>query len=327
MEVAHVKGMTMNYTGVDRRAVLRGAAGIGAVAALGAGSLSTAATAGAAPLPSTLKVVRRFSFGERHHQLQFDSSEVANQPWTTVLLPPSYASSPNRRYPMMFLLHGGGTSAFNFLREAAIKSLVGDREIIVVMPDGGLAGWYSNPVDNRTSPRNFENFHIKQLLPWIDANYRTYGTPSGRAVCGFSMGGYGALKYTARYPQLFSSISAHSGPPSMRRDNGIGIFWANITSMVELGGGTVYGWNWDQSRVSADNAVENIPSYRGKRIFLVAGRDTDDAAPKFGQREFADLLDAAHIGYTHHEDAGGHIFRSNRFTEDLDGIMSHLTPS
>ena len=52
------------------------------------------------------------------------------------------------------------------------------------MPDGGHAGWYSNPVSSFVGPRNWETFHIAQLLPWIEANFRTFADYDGRAVGG-----------------------------------------------------------------------------------------------------------------------------------------------
>ena len=89
--------------------------------------------------------------------------------------------------------------------------------------------------------------------------------------------GFGALKYAAKYYGHFASVSSHSGPASLRRDFGLVVHWANLTSAVlDLGGGTVYGAPiWDQARVSADNPVERIDSYRNKRIFLVAGTSPD----------------------------------------------------
>ena len=68
-------------------------------------------------------------------------------------------------------------------------------------------------------------------------------------------------------------MSAHSGPASLRRDFGLVVHWANASSAaVELSGGTVYGAPfWDEARVSTDNPMQRLESYRYKRIFLVAG--------------------------------------------------------
>ena len=240
---------------------------------------------------------------------------------------------------MLYLLHGGGPDAdFRSFDFQGIRALTAGKPIIVVMPDGGHAGWYSNPVSSLVGPRNWETFHIAQLLPWIDGHFRTHAGYDGRAVAGFSMGGFGALKYAAKYYGHFASVSAHSGPASLRRDYGLVVHWANLTSAVlDLGGGTVYGAPfWDQARVSADNPIERIESYRNKRIFLVAGTSPDpvnwfdsvtEAEVLAGQREFGARLDAAGIPHESHEVAGGHAFRPDMFTLDLDGIIARLRPA
>ena len=188
----------------------------------------------------------------------------------------SIALASGRTYPVLYLLHGGAEDFRTFDLVHNIRALTAGRPIIVVMPDGGRAGWYCNPVSSFVGPRNWEDFHMAELLPWIDANFRTYAEFDGRAVAGFSMGGFGALKYTAKYFGHFASVSSHSGPASLRRDGGLVVHWANVTSaFLELGGGMVYGEPPAEARVHADNPVENIDRYRGKRIFLVAGANDD----------------------------------------------------
>src|SRR5690606_23808030 len=245
-----------------------------------------------------------------------------------VLLPDDYHTS-GRRYPVLYLLHGGLQDFIEFDR-LGIRAMTAGRPLIVVMPDGGPAGWYSNPVSSNVGPRNWENFHIHQLIPWIDANFRTYAEYDGRAVSGFSMGGFGALKYAAKYYGHFASVSSHSGPASLRREGGLVGHYINASSAVaELGGGTVYGVPlWDEARVSADNPVERIESYRHKRIFLVAGNGPDflnivdmvtEGQVLAGQREFRAALDAAGIPYEAHEEPGGHFVRPHLLQADIDG--------
>ena len=283
-----------------------------------------------------LRIVDRNENDPRLWYYRFQTSAIGWNPGVNVLLPDGYRTS-GRRYPVLYMFHGGNDDfrQFDFL---GIRDLTAGKPIIVVMPDGGHAGWYSNPVTSFVGPRNWETFHIAQLLPWIEANFRTFAEYDGRAVGGFSMGGFGALKYAAKYYGHFASVSAHSGPASLRRDFGLVVHWANITSAVlDLGGGTVYGApNWDQARVSADNPVERIESYRNKRIFLVAGTSPDplnwfdsvnETQVLAGQREFREDLSAAGIPHESHEVPGGHIFRPDMFVLDLDGIIARLRPA
>src|SRR6478752_1154979 len=283
-----------------------------------------------------LTIVDRNENDPRLRYYRFQTSAIGWNPGVNVLLPDDYQTS-GRTYPVLYMFHGGNDDfrQFDFL---GIRDLTAGKPIIVVMPDGGHAGWYSNPVTSFVGPRNWESFHIAQLLPWIEANFRTFAEYDGRAVGGFSMGGFGALKYAAKYYGHFASVSAHSGPASLRRDFGLVVHWANITSAaLDLAGGTVYGAPfWNQARVSADNPIERIESYRNKRIFLVAGTSPDphnwfdsinETQVLAGQREFREDLSAAGIPYESHEQPGGHVFRPDMFVLDLDGIIARLRPA
>lgn len=325
----------MNDHRPTRRSVLKVGAGLTAALGLSGGTiLATSAAANAAGDGFGLRIVDRNENDPRMKYYRFATDAVEWDPAVNVLLPDGYDSG--RRYPVVYLLHGGGTDqdfiTFDRLR---IRELTAGKPIIVVMPDGGHAGWYSNPVSTNSGPRNWETFHINQLLPWVDANFRTYAEYEGRAVAGFSMGGFGALKYAAKYFGHFASVSSHSGPASLRRDNGMVVHWANVSSAaIELGGGTVYGAPaWDENRVNADNPVQRIESYRNKRVFLVAGTSPDpvnwfDTANEThvlaGQREFRAALGHAGIPHEWHEEPGGHFVRPHLLAADIDGMIAHL---
>ncbi|UQA91870.1 alpha/beta hydrolase [Streptomyces halobius] len=322
-----------------RRSVFKAVGGISAAMALGGvGTLATASPAGAAGDGSGLRIVDHDESDTRMCYYRFATDAIGWNPGpaVNVLLPDGYHTS-GRTYPVLYLLHGGAEDFMSWdtkRDEGGIRAYTAGKPIIVVMPDGGPAGWYSNPVSSHTGPRNWETFHMEQLIPWIEANFRTYAEYAGRAVAGFSMGGFGALKYAAKYPDRFASVSAHSGPASLRRDLGAVVHWANVSSAaMELGGGMVYGVPWDEARVTADNPMQNIERYRDKRIFLVAGNSPrlDDPFSLFnepevlaGQREFRGALDNAGIRYEAYEDEGGHFVRAQRARDDIDGIIERL---
>ncbi|AEW99583.1 hypothetical protein SCATT_p13900 (plasmid) [Streptantibioticus cattleyicolor NRRL 8057 = DSM 46488] len=329
----------MNDDRPTRRGVLKAAGGLSAALALGAtGALAPAARAAAATAPGDgfgLRVVDRDERDPRLRYYRFQTAAIGWNPGVNVLLPDDYDTG-GRTYPVLHLFHGGGLTAdFTWYDRLGIRAWTAGKPIIVVMPDGGHAGWYSDPVSSNTGPRDWETFHMTQLLPWVDANFRTYAESDGRAVAGFSMGGFGALKYAAKYPGHFASVSAHSGPASLRRDFGLVTHWANVSSAVaDLAGGTIYGAPlWNEARVSADNPVEHIDSYRDKRLFLVAGtggqpvdwfNQVTEAQVLAGQREFRASLDQAGIPYEAHEEPGGHVLRTPLFLRDLDGIIARL---
>lgn len=319
---------------LTRRAVLKATGGITAAMALGgAGIVATASAASAAGDGFGLRIVDRNENDPRMWYYRFATNAIGWNPGLNVLLPDGYHTS-GRTYPVLYLLHGGGGDFIEFDR-LGIRQLTADKPIIVVMPDAGRAGWYCNPASSNVGPRNWETFHMAQLLPWVEANFRTYAEYDGRAVAGFSMGGFGALKYAAKYYGHFASVSSHSGPASLRRDFGLVVHWANTSAAaVELGGGTVYGAPfWDEARVTADNPVERLNNYRDKRVFLVAGTSPDpvnwfdrvnEEQVLAGQREFRALLGRAGIPHEWYEEPGGHVFRPHMFARDLDGIITRL---
>ncbi|TJZ44524.1 esterase family protein [Streptomyces piniterrae] len=321
-----------------RRNVLKAVGGISAGMALGgAGILAAASPAGAAEDGSGLRIVQHNEEDPRMWYYKFATDAIGWEPAVNVLLPDDYHTS-GLTYPVLYLFHGGGSDqdfrSWDQLPEGGIRAWTAGKPLIVVMPDGGHAGWYSNPVSSNVGPRNWETFHIDQLIPWVEANFRTYAEQDGRAVGGFSMGGFGALKYAAKYPGHFASVSAHSGPPSLRRDFGAVTHWANVTSAaLDLAGGTIYGEPWDEARVSADNPMEHIESYRGKRIFLVAGDSPSPLDPfsminepevLAGQREFRAALGGADIPHEGYEESGGHWVRPQRAIDDINGIVARL---
>jgi S-formylglutathione hydrolase FrmB len=127
-----------------------------------------------------------------------------------VLLPSGYRPGSGRRYPVLYLLHGAleDESAYTD-QDFGLRAYTRDLPLIVVMPDSGTGGGYVNWWNfGKGGPPRWETYHVRQLIPWVDAHYRTLGTREGRAVAGLSMGGDGALKYAAKHPDLF--VAAHS---------------------------------------------------------------------------------------------------------------------
>lgn len=139
-----------------------------------------------------------------------------------ILLPDHYDPGRAAPYDVLYLLHGGGGTWQDWSTSGDVIDTIdaadADFDGIVVMPEGGRAGWYSDwpgKTDGNFAPR-WETFHVGQLVPWIDANFNTSATRSGRTIAGLSMGGYGALRYAGRYPQLFGAVGALSAGTDIR---------------------------------------------------------------------------------------------------------------
>ncbi len=131
-----------------------------------------------------------------------------------VYLPPGYDPDRSVPYRTLYLLHGGGDNYDTWTTRgdvvARLRAALFDG--IVVMPTGGMTGWYTDwagRTDGYFAPK-WESYHNSQLVPWIDANFNTVADRSGRWLAGQSMGGYGALKYAATHPDLYSAVGAFS---------------------------------------------------------------------------------------------------------------------
>lgn len=315
----------LNNHQLSRRSLLKAVGGAAALGSLGTLGFGMPRTAAAANNGFGLTITGH-SISDRLQYYRFSTTNISWQPAINVVVPNDYYHATWKRYPVLYLLHGGAQDFRKFHMEDDILGLTNGRGVIVVMPDGGTAGWYCNPVRTLSGKKSWETFHINQLIPWIDANFRTYAEYDGRAVSGFSMGGFGALKYAAKYYGHFCSVSSHSGPASLRRDANAVLHWANQSAKwAELGGGTLYGEpTFNQGLVNADNPVQRIPSYQNKRIFMVCGLDEDvnETFVRNGQREFRGLLAGAGIPHEWHELPGAHFVRRDMLQRDIDGVVA-----
>src|SRR6185503_4489515 len=130
-----------------------------------------------------------------------------------VTLPNFYDQNPTAKYPVIYLLHGGagGNSAQWTTGGGAAEQISVGKPVIVVMPDGGKVGWFTNWVNQSAGAQRWADFYLTQVIPWVDTNFRTVPAKSGRAIAGLSMGGYGAVRLAQDRPDLFASVASFSG--------------------------------------------------------------------------------------------------------------------
>jgi diacylglycerol O-acyltransferase / trehalose O-mycolyltransferase / mycolyltransferase Ag85 len=114
-----------------------------------------------------------------------------------------------QRWPVLYLLHGCCDTYDSWTRETRIESMRPLRGVLVVMPEAGDVGFYSDwRNDGRGGPPAWERFHLVELRRLLE---RGYGAGTRRAVAGLSMGGLGAMAYAARHPGLFAAAASFSG--------------------------------------------------------------------------------------------------------------------
>lgn len=128
------------------------------------------------------------------------------------LLPPSYATAPERRYAVVYFLHGFDQrpAMIEGWRSFAADAMSGGDELIVVALQGRNqlhGGFY---VDSDVSGR-FETWVVEEAVAAVDARYRTIRAAPSRGLAGFSMGGFGAMNLGLRHPDVFQAVFAFEG--------------------------------------------------------------------------------------------------------------------
>jgi S-formylglutathione hydrolase FrmB len=133
-----------------------------------------------------------------------------------VYLPPSYASSPSQRYPVVYLLHGYGRTVdgwvpFIGLPGSADRDISAGtaKEMILVVPDANTL-YGGSMYSNSPTTGDWEAYITQDLVSYIDGHYRTVATRESRGLGGHSMGGYGVWRIAMKHPGVYSSIYALS---------------------------------------------------------------------------------------------------------------------
>lgn len=139
----------------------------------------------------------------------------------SVYLPPGYGTESNRRYPVIYLLHGytnsdigwfgpesrGSFANGNTMTAAADRAFTvgGAKEMILVMPNAYTL-YQGSMFSNSIATGDWEGFIARDLVSYMDSHYRTIPDRASRGLAGHSMGGYGTFRIAAKYPRVFSSI-------------------------------------------------------------------------------------------------------------------------
>jgi enterochelin esterase-like enzyme len=138
-----------------------------------------------------------------------------------VYTPPGYDTNPQRRYPVLYLQHGAGEDETGWTRQGHANFILdnliaaGKAKPMIVVMEKGYATRAGDSLVQATRGRGdggaFEELVLKDLIPMIDASYRTAADRQHRAVAGLSMGGGQALRIGLAHLDMFSAIASFSG--------------------------------------------------------------------------------------------------------------------
>ena len=240
---------------------------------------------------------------QRHETVQFESKLVGTSLPYNVILPVDYARSKERRYPVVYLLHGLGGSAADWVSERArLADHAAQYPFIIVVPEGKDA-WYT---DGLVPAEKFESYFVQELIPDVDRRFRTVASREGRAVAGLSMGGYGSLKFGLKHPELFAFAGSMSGALSVTA-------WTPempLPEFVKPSVARVYGPA--DSAVRRDNDIYRIAREltpeRAKALpFLYLDCGTEDFLIGMN-RDFSALLIEKKVPHEFRQLPGGHTW-------------------
>lgn len=141
----------------------------------------------------------------------------------SVYLPPSYSTSTTKRYPVVYFLHGIADTDQAYTNQwsdsdgkkiefSSMKAIMDEGirrgkfgEMIVILPNQ-RTNWFGSFYVNSSVTGNWEDFTVKELVEYVDKNYRTIATADKRGIAGHSMGGYGALTLGMKHPDVYSVV-------------------------------------------------------------------------------------------------------------------------
>lgn len=178
-----------------------------------------------------------------------------------VIKPDNYASAP--ALPVVYLLHGYSGNYRDWITKAkGIENAVDHYQMIIVCPDGNNSWYWDSPVDANFK---YETYVVKELVSWVDANYKTIKDKKGRGITGLSMGGHGGLYLSLRNQDVFGAGGSMSGGVDIRP------FPNNWDMALRLGKLSDQPENWEKYTV-----VNLLHLYRPNSLALIIDCGTED---------------------------------------------------
>jgi enterochelin esterase-like enzyme len=214
-----------------------------------------------------------------------------------VYLPPGYSTHPNKRYPVLYLLHGFPGRPLAFLLTVRLGVVEDElyakgkgQPVILVMPFGSTGTFTDKEwADGVSTGENWATFVSRDVVQAIDSQYRTIATPAGRGIAGLSEGGYGAINIALHNPSEFRLVESWSGYERAAHARSI--------------------FGRDLAGVAANSPLDTLrgvaPVLRRSHAFFWFYSGSDD--PLGAQnRSFADELKRLHIAHRFLVFDGGH---------------------
>jgi S-formylglutathione hydrolase FrmB len=240
------------------------------------------------------------------------------------LLPPSYDAQPTRKFPVLYFLHGlGGDQTllvtgggWNVIEDAQEQKQIG--EFVVITPQADNSFY----INSKGGKVEYEDFFIRGFIPQMEKTFRLLVGRDARAIGGVSMGGYGALRFAFKYPQMFLAVIAHM--PALLEQLPVGTGQAGLAPYL----GSAFGRPLDEAYWKANTpfVYARTANLHGLKIYFDCG-DQDDFGFDAGTRDLDKLLTARHIPHVAHIYPGRHNweFVAQHLDDSLKIVSDALT--
>ena len=220
----------------------------------------------------------------------------------SVYLPKDFDKNSDKKYNVLYLLHGGGCANTDWAQFGGLKekadSLIASGEVdemVIVCPEGNKNNmiWFNAPL------WKYEDFFFNEFMPYIENKYRCKGSKESRSVAGFSMGGGASMVYAVHHPEMFNTAYGLSSY----------LYKIHLDFLNNDPSG-----EWRQNIIDANNPVKaiaaasdgNIRALRGVRWFIDCGDDDFT----FGMNiELIQAMRNKGIQYQFRSRDGGHDWR------------------
>jgi putative tributyrin esterase len=251
-----------------------------------------------------------------------------------IFLPPSYDADAARRYPVLYFLHGLGENdqillnagGWNLIQDLWEQKSIG--EFLIAAPSAGRTFF----INSRDDKVRYQDFFIREFLPFIEGHYRIRAERRTRGLEGISMGGYGALRFAFLYPRLFGSVSVHSAALVAKLPPHIEVSSPQEEMLARVMG-SAFGVPFDRRYWDRNNPFtivreRNRPA--GLKIYFDCGTG-DRFGFNVGAQALHELLTSKGIPHEFHLYPGGHdwMYFAEHFPASLEfeSRAFGLTPS
>jgi S-formylglutathione hydrolase FrmB len=246
------------------------------VAGCGGGSSQSAATASPTRSADTAAVIAEKRAGARLLDLSVRSPALDATGMVRLLTPEGWKPKSDRKWPVLYLLHGCCDTYDSWTRSTDVETWPELKRTLVVMPEGGDVGFYSNWKDGPA----WETFHLTELRRLLEQDY---GAGEPRAIAGLSMGGLGAMAYAARHPGLFEGAASFSGLLHPQADTELmeGLFAQHTPDPDAIWGDP----QQDEATWAQHDPTALAPRLKGTRLFVSSGNGRPGPLDRDAERD------------------------------------------